>query len=249
MSEPVPEKHGAKVRASDEWNRSSEETGELAHETIFGSNAPPRVLSVLDIVAAGFNICNAWSGLAATLFLGFISGGPVTIIWGSIVATFVTGCCVLSLAELSAKYPTAGGQYHWTHILAPTSIRRAASYAAAVTNVFSWLAITASVCVIIPQIIIGMAVSAHPGPPNWIADRSSYTGTQNTFLRSTSSSSYIRLRIWSSSHTISQYCGVHLGPIPSAWYSRCSASSPSSLHASPRRPRTSNHRLMFGRPS
>ena len=156
MAEPVLEKHDTNVDVANGSNKSSEEAGDLGYENIFGSNAPPRILSVIDVIAAGFNICGSWSGLAATLFLGFISGGPVTIIWGSIVATFVTGCAVLSLAELSAKYPTAGGQYHWTHILAPSSIKRGASYVAGITNMFSWLAITASVCVIIPQIILGM---------------------------------------------------------------------------------------------
>ena len=77
---------------------------EGAYEQIFGNNAPPRILGVLDVVSAGFNICNAWSGVAAVLFLGFLSGGSVTIIWGLVVATFTAGCCALSLAELAARY-------------------------------------------------------------------------------------------------------------------------------------------------
>lgn len=83
---------------------SEENSGEIVYQSIFGSNAPPRILGVLDIVSAGFNICNAWSGVAATLFLGFLSGGSVTIIWGLVLATFTVGCCALSLAELSARY-------------------------------------------------------------------------------------------------------------------------------------------------
>ena len=158
MAEEVLDKHDTHV--SDKGVDDS--SGELAYESIFGSNVPPRNLKVIDVIAAGFNICNSWSGLAATLFLGFISGGPVTIIYGSIVATFVVGCCVLSLAELAAKYPTAGGQYHWTHLLAPPSIRRGASYTAGIINIYSWLAITASVCVIIPQIVLGMASFQNP---------------------------------------------------------------------------------------
>lgn len=142
---------------------------ELAYESIFGSNVPRRVLTTLDILSAGFNICNAWCGVAATLFLGFISGGPVTIIYGLLVATFVVGCAALSMAELAARYPTAGGQYHWTHILAPLSINRGVSYAAGILNIFAWQAIAASVCVIMPQLILGMAVYWHPNyvPQNY----------------------------------------------------------------------------------
>lgn len=129
---------------------------------IFGSTAPPRVLKVLDIVAAGFNICNSWCGLAATLFLGIIAGGPVTIIYGIIVCTFTVGCCALSLAELAARYPTAGGQYHWTWLIAPERFKRGASYATGMINIFAWLAISASVCVIIPNIVLGLAAYWNP---------------------------------------------------------------------------------------
>ncbi|RMZ89891.1 hypothetical protein DV736_g2869, partial [Chaetothyriales sp. CBS 134916] len=153
------EKHDTDVEVTV---KPETEMGNIAYESIFGNDVPPRTLGFIEIIAAGFNICNSWSGLAATLFLGFLSGGPVTIIWGMFVATFVTGCGVLSLAELAAKYPTAGGQYHWTHILAPPSAKRSASYIAAITNIFSWLAITASVCVIIPQLILGMAKYWNP---------------------------------------------------------------------------------------
>jgi hypothetical protein len=66
-----------------------------------------------------FNICNSWCGLVASLFLGIIAGGLVIIIYGIILGIFTVGCCALSLAELAARYPTAGGQYHWTWLIAP----------------------------------------------------------------------------------------------------------------------------------
>ena len=124
---------------------------------------------MFDIIAAGFNICNSWAGLAATLFLGIIAGGPVTIIYGIIVCTFAVGCCVFSLAELAARYPTAGGQYHWTWLLAPERIKRGASYSTGMINIFAWLAISASVCVIIPTIILGLASYWNPSfvPQKW----------------------------------------------------------------------------------
>lgn len=136
---------------------------------IFGSNAPPRTLKGFDILAAGFNVCNSWCGVAATMFLGFIAGGPVTIIYGVVLSFFTVGCCALSMAELAAKYPTAGGQYHWTWLLAPKSIRRGASYVTGIVNIFAWLATSASICVIIPQVVLGMAAYWHPTyvPERW----------------------------------------------------------------------------------
>lgn len=169
MADPIRKQESSVSNGDLETSDNSSGDGDLAYESIFGSNAPRRVLTTLDIISAGFNICNSWCGVAATLFLGFLAGGPVTIIYGIIVATFVVGCCALSMAELAAKYPTAGGQYHWTYILAPRSIRRFASYMAGIINIFAWQALAASICVIIPQLVLGMAVYWHPNyvPQNY----------------------------------------------------------------------------------
>jgi len=103
------------------------------------------------------------------MFLGFVAGGPVTIIYGVIISFFTVGCCTLSMCELAARYPTAGGQYHWTYLLAPKSVRCGASYTTGIVNIFAWLATSASVCVIIPQIVLGMAAYWHPTyvPQKW----------------------------------------------------------------------------------
>ena len=34
------------------------------------------------------------------------------------------GAVALSLSEMAARYPTAGGQYHWTALLAPKKWKR-----------------------------------------------------------------------------------------------------------------------------
>ena len=34
------------------------------------------------------------------------------------------GAVALSLSEMAARYPTAGGQYHWTALLAPEKWKR-----------------------------------------------------------------------------------------------------------------------------
>jgi choline transport protein len=53
------------------------------------------------------------------LTLGISQGGNVEVLYGIIVMLFLIGATTLSLAELAARYPTAGGQYHWTTLLAP----------------------------------------------------------------------------------------------------------------------------------
>jgi amino acid transporter len=86
---------------------------------------PKRTIGTMEILAASFNILNTWFGLASTLVLGFSNGGPVTIIYGLILISIVYTATAFSLAELSAKYPTAGGQYHWTSLLASPATKRA----------------------------------------------------------------------------------------------------------------------------
>lgn len=121
-----------------------------------------------DIAASGYNICNSWAGVAATMYVGFSAGGSSTIIYGMVVSFFVVACNVLSLAELAARYPSAGGQYHWAWLVSPRPARRIASYFTGVVNIFAWVAIGATVCVIVPNFLFGI-VSMNNGfvPQQW----------------------------------------------------------------------------------
>lgn len=76
-------------------------------------------LGPFSIICVGFNICNSWVGLAATMVIGIEQGGSVTVVYGLLVVLFFLGCSALTMAELASVYPTAGGPYHWTSILAP----------------------------------------------------------------------------------------------------------------------------------
>lgn len=91
---------------------------------IFPMEAPARTLKPLTTVAAAFNICQSWVAIGATFALSVGHGGSTTIIYGLILIAVVYSAIALSIAELAAHYPTAGGQYHWSAILAPPKIRR-----------------------------------------------------------------------------------------------------------------------------
>lgn len=50
----------------------------------------------------------------------------MTLLYGQILIFILVGLgSTATLAELTSVYPTAGGQYHWTSILAPKSTNRA----------------------------------------------------------------------------------------------------------------------------
>ena len=86
--------------------------------------APAKTLSPVAIIAAAFNIWQSWVAIGATFALSVGHGGNATVIYGLILIFIVYGAIALTTAELVAQYPTAGGQYHWSAILAPPRIRR-----------------------------------------------------------------------------------------------------------------------------
>ncbi|KAL9122703.1 MAG: hypothetical protein Q9187_000741 [Circinaria calcarea] len=117
---------------------------------------PPKTIGTFGILSASFNILNTWFGLGSTLVLGFANGGPVTIVYGLILISVIYGATALSLAELSARYPTAGGQYHWTSVLAPKRISRGLSYACGSVNAIGRVTICASVTVVVAHFTLGI---------------------------------------------------------------------------------------------
>jgi choline transport protein len=70
-----------------------------------------RDIGLIAIIGAGWNICNSWAGISATLALSIMSGGSVTLVYGVIVIFVVVGSSALSMAEMASVWPTAGGQY------------------------------------------------------------------------------------------------------------------------------------------
>lgn len=96
----------------------------IALENLGLEQVTPRSIGSIEIIGAGWNICNSWSGMAATLAIGITQGGTVTVLHGLFVILFMVGGSAATLGELASVYPTAGGQYHWTSILSPKSTSR-----------------------------------------------------------------------------------------------------------------------------
>ncbi|KAH8725196.1 amino acid/polyamine transporter I [Phaeosphaeriaceae sp. PMI808] len=139
---------------------------------VFEPEAPAaREMSAINIISAGWIITNSWAGIAATFALAIASGGPTTLIYGPMIMFIMVGACAGTLAELASVYPIAGGQYHWTGILAPRAWSRGLSYCCGALNVFSWIATCAGITIVAPQIFLGMMVFWSPEfePKQWHA--------------------------------------------------------------------------------
>lgn len=77
-----------------------------------------RKLTVTSIIGLGFSLMGVPFGLSSTLWISLVDGGNVTILYGWLVVVFFSLCVVLSLSEIISKYPTSGGVYHFSAILA-----------------------------------------------------------------------------------------------------------------------------------
>lgn len=120
-------------------------------------------LNAFTLLCMGFVICNSWAGISASLQLALLQGGPVTLVYSIIISTTAYFAIAASLGELASVYPTAGGQYHFASILAPPSIRRGISYACGILGIFSWVAISVSVTILIAETLMAVVAATHEG--------------------------------------------------------------------------------------
>ncbi|CAG8939360.1 unnamed protein product [Penicillium salamii] len=121
-----------------------------------------RNFSLLSVIGIGFSLANSWFGISTALATGIVSGGPVQLVYGLILITFVCGCIAVSLAELSSSMPDAGGQYYWTRQLASERYGRFLSY---LTGSIAWtgsLFTCASIALGVGNLCMGCIKLAHP---------------------------------------------------------------------------------------
>lgn len=110
--------------SSDPEVENSTQGADTVYASIFADNQLPKDMGFLSVICLGWNICNSWLAVAVTMAIGLPQGG-CAILYGVLVVFVAYTCCVGTLAELASVYPTSGGQYHYTSILAPKSVSRA----------------------------------------------------------------------------------------------------------------------------
>ncbi|KEZ38591.1 hypothetical protein SAPIO_CDS10582 [Scedosporium apiospermum] len=91
------------------------------------------------MVAMSFAILNTWIAIAGTMGLVLPSGGAVSLIYGFIFCVLCNFALVSSLGELTAIWPTAGGQYHFVYALCTDSWKNLMSFLVGWVNIAGWL--------------------------------------------------------------------------------------------------------------
>lgn len=108
----------------------------LGHETNMHENSADSLLeamgyksellrsrSTLQVAFMSFVLASIPYGLATTLYYPLVGGGPANIIWGWVAVSLIILCVAASLGEITSVYPTSGGVYYQTYMLAPSGYR------------------------------------------------------------------------------------------------------------------------------
>ncbi|KAF5022040.1 hypothetical protein F66182_5923 [Fusarium sp. NRRL 66182] len=121
-----------------------------------------RNFSKISLLGLAFAILNTWTALSASISLALPSGGPSSVIWGLVVAGICNLCLAAPLAEMLSAYPTSGGQYHWSAILAWPRWSRGISYVTGWINTSGWVVLTATAPLLGSTFIIDTITFMHP---------------------------------------------------------------------------------------
>jgi amino acid transporter len=73
---------------------------------------------VLSNFAFSFSIISVLTGVTTLYNTGLNYGGPVSLVYGWLIASVFTMLVALSMAEICSSYPTSGGLYYWSAKLA-----------------------------------------------------------------------------------------------------------------------------------
>ncbi|RYP77392.1 hypothetical protein DL771_001187 [Monosporascus sp. 5C6A] len=97
--------------------------------------------STMQVAFMSFVLASIPYGLATTLYYPLVGGGPANIIWGWVAVSCIIVCVAASLGEITSVYPTAGGVYYQSFMLAPPEWRRVAAW------VCGWLYVVGNVTI------------------------------------------------------------------------------------------------------
>ncbi|KAK5049451.1 hypothetical protein LTR84_004380 [Exophiala bonariae] len=112
---------------------------------------------------------NSWVGALSTFGQNLRYGGPQCVIFALITAGFVQWAVTLGLSELASAFPSSGGQYHFTYILAPEKFKRFGAFVIGWMSVLAWWVATTSGLSLVAISSTGLAAFVNPSytPKSW----------------------------------------------------------------------------------
>jgi hypothetical protein len=115
------------------------------------------------LIGLSFAILNTWAASSGSIYIGMSSGGPTSIIYGTIAGTLGALAIATSLAEMCHVIPSKGAQYHWCYAFAFDSRwQRPLSYFSGFMGTAAWIALTSTAPYLTAQSIIVQIQVFHP---------------------------------------------------------------------------------------
>lgn len=116
----------------------------------------------VSLIGIAYICLNSWTAMASSLSLALPSGGPSVVVWGILPSFLGSICTAASLAEILHTYPTAGGQYHFAYLLAPTSWAPLVAWFNGWFAVAGWWALFATAPSLAAQLVTGLIALQNP---------------------------------------------------------------------------------------
>ncbi|XP_031251936.1 amino-acid permease BAT1 homolog isoform X2 [Pistacia vera] len=108
---------------------------------------------MLSNFAFSFSIISVLTGITTLYNTGLSFGGPISLVYGWLIAGVFTMFVGLSMAEICSSYPTSGGLYYWSAKLAGPKWAPFASWMTGWFNIVGQWAVTTSIDFSLAQLI------------------------------------------------------------------------------------------------
>ncbi|OJJ75768.1 hypothetical protein ASPBRDRAFT_117010 [Aspergillus brasiliensis CBS 101740] len=103
-----------------------------------------RSFSWIGALGLAFSIVNSWLSYAACFGVAYSYGGGQIATFSPLLSALTQLVMLQGVAELASAFPSSGGQYHYTYIIAPERFKSFAAYIVGMINVIAWWINTAS---------------------------------------------------------------------------------------------------------
>ncbi|RAK96595.1 choline transport protein [Aspergillus ibericus CBS 121593] len=110
-----------------------------------------------------------WEAMMIQFGVGLRNGGPPGLIYGYIGVWIAFLSIFIAMGELASMIPSAGGQYHWTSILAPASSKPFLSHITGSITIIAWETVAVGNYVISASVLQGTVALGRPqyDPKGW----------------------------------------------------------------------------------
>ncbi|RAL17656.1 choline transport protein [Aspergillus homomorphus CBS 101889] len=138
----------------------------LEHARVGKKEVLKRRFRLARTIGFASSIMITWKAMTIPSLTPCLNGGPAAMTYGYLAVWIAFFSIFITMGELASMIPSAGGQYHWTSILAPSSSRRFLSFITGSISVIAWTVTATSNYIVAANLVQSTVVL---GLPNYDA--------------------------------------------------------------------------------